>query len=270
VSSPRPSRPVRAIGAWLAALLAASAAPGSDLAQIKSRGILRVLAAADEDPAWFSQRGGPAPGFEREVLEGFGRMQKLRLEVVPVVRWQDAIPMLQRQAGDVLAGISVTPERRLKVDFTVELLPARSIVVTRRPRPAIRSLAELRAARIVIVPGTTWAEALEKAGVGIAQAQQAADISAAIEAIRVGHADATVTGVVDFLLQRRRYRELEAGLALGEALSSAWAVRKTSPGLRRALDAYLGELRRGPNWSRLLVRYFGDDAPAILGREPLP
>ena len=156
------------------------------------------------------------------------------------------------------------------MDFSVELLPARSIVVTRRPAAPIRTLAELRAARVVIVPNTTWAEALEKAGVPGSRAHCASRTSRhAVEAIQTGHADATVTGVVDFLLQRRKNRDLEAGLALGEALSSAWAVRKSSPELRQALDAYLGELRRGPNWSRLLVKYFGDDAPAILGREPV-
>jgi ABC-type amino acid transport substrate-binding protein len=259
-----------AVGAWLAAFVgAAPLAAAADLAAIKARGSLRVLAAADEDPVWFSLRAGPSPGFEREVLEGFARMHKLRFEAVPVVRWEEAIPMLLRQDGDVVGGMSVTPERRQRVDFSVELLPARSIVVTRRPGDRARTLAELRAARVVIVPNTTWAEALEKAGVPVSRALRVADISAAVEAIQTGHADATVTGVVDFLLQRRKHRDLEAGLALGEALSSAWAVRKNCPDLRQALDAYLGELRRSPNWSRLLVKYFGDDAPAILGREPV-
>jgi membrane-bound lytic murein transglycosylase F len=250
-------------------IVAASVAAAGDLAELKARGRLRVLAAADEDPAWFAQRGGPAPGFEREILEGFARVHKLRFEVVPVARWEEAIPMLLRQDGDVLGGISATPERGLRVDFTTELLPARSVVVTKRPRAPIRSLAELRAARLAIVPNTTWAEALEKAGVPVSRALKVADISAAVEAIRVGHADATVSGVVDFFLQRRKHADLEAGLPLGEALSSAWAVRKGSPELRQSLDAYLGQLRRSPNWSRLLVRYFGDDAPAILGREPV-
>ena len=250
-------------------LIAALPAPAGDLAAIRARGSLRVLVGADEDPIWFSQRGGPQPGFEREVLEGFARLQKLSFEVVPVPHWDEAIPMLQHEAGDVLGGISITPERRQKVDFTIELLPARSIVVTRRPKPAIRSLAELRAARVAVVPSTVWAEAVEKAGVPAARTQRVADIAEAMEAIRIGHADATVSGVVDFFLQRRLHPELEAGLALGEPMSSAWAVRKGSPELRQALDAYLTQLRRGPNWSRLLVRYFGDDAPAILGRGPV-
>ena len=254
-----------------AALVLALALPvaAGDLAAIRARGSLRVLAAADEDPVWFSQRSGPQPGFEREVLEGFARVQKLSFEVVPVPHWDEAIPMLQREAGDVLGGISVTPERRQKVDFTIELLPARSIVVTRRPKAKIRSLAELRAARVAVVPGTVWADAVDKAGVPAARIQRVADVAEAMEAIRIGHADATVTGVVDFFLQRRLYPELEAGLALGEPTSSAWAVRKGSPELRQALDAYLTQLRHGPNWSRLLVRYFGADAPAILGRGPV-
>ena len=233
------------------------------------RGSLRVLAAADEDPAWFSLRGGASPGFEREVLEGFARLHKLRFEAVPIVRWEEAIPMLLRREGDLVGGMSATPERRQRVDFSIELLPARSIVVTRRPGAPVRSLSELRSARLVIVPNTTWSQALEKAGVPASRALRVADISAAVEAIQTAHADATVTGVVDFLLQRRKYRDLEAGLALGEALSSAWAVHKGSPELRQALDTYLAELRRSPNWSRLLVKYFGDEAPAILGREPV-
>src|SRR5262245_41089478 len=119
--------------ALLALAAAAERSSAGDLAAIKARGSLRVLIGADEDPIWFSQRGGPQPGFEREVLEGFARLQKVAFEVVPVPHWEEAIPMLQRDAGDLLGGISVTPERRQKVDFTTELLPARSIVVTRRP-----------------------------------------------------------------------------------------------------------------------------------------
>jgi ABC-type amino acid transport substrate-binding protein len=257
--------PVRGLLGGGLLLLAAASPARADLAEIKARGSLRVLASADEDAAWFSQQASDAPGFEREVLEGFARVRKLRFEAVPVVRWEDAIPMLLRQEGDVLGGISATRERRQKVDFSVELLPARSIVVTWSPHHSpIRSLAALQRARLVIVANTTWAEALDKAGVSTAKATHVDGLAAAIEAIRANHADATVIGVVDFFLQRRKLGELEAGLPLGEPLSSAWAVRKGSTELLAALDDYLGQLRRSPNWSRLLVKYFGADAPAIL------
>src|SRR5262245_10160673 len=101
-----------ALGAGLALALAAPGSGAGDLDDLKARGSLRVLVAADEDPVWFSQRSSATPGFEREVLEGFARLHKLRFEIVPVPRWEEAIPMLLRQAGDVLGGISNTPERR--------------------------------------------------------------------------------------------------------------------------------------------------------------
>jgi hypothetical protein len=38
--------------------------------------------------------------------------------------------------------------------------------------------------------------------------------------------------------------------------------------LRQALNAYLRDLRQSPAWSRLIVKYFGEDALAVLGRRP--
>jgi ABC-type amino acid transport substrate-binding protein len=263
-------RPVR-----LAVLLPAIVAgpPGvtaADLDAIAARGALRVLVGAGEEPVWFGLKGGDAPGFEREVLEGFARLHKLRFEAVVVEDWAEAIPTLLQGHGDLLAGVNDTPARRRQVDFTAELLPARNVVVTRRPQAPVLTAGELRAARFAVVPHTTWAEALEKAGVPASRRVAVEDVEAAFDALRAGRATATVTDVLDFLLQRRRDGDLQAGMALGGALSSAWAVRKTDPQLRRALDAYLVALRAGPNWSRLLVKYFGEDAPAVLGRAPSP
>jgi ABC-type amino acid transport substrate-binding protein len=90
-----------------------------------------------------------------------------------------------------------------------------------------------------------------------------------LAALRAGKATAAIIDVVDYLQQRRRHPEIQLGLSLGSAQSSAWGVRKSDPELRRALDAYLTEFRRQPGWSRLLVKYFGDDAPRVLGQKPV-
>jgi ABC-type amino acid transport substrate-binding protein len=254
--------------AIVALLCAPPVAAAADLDAVAARGTLRVLAAVDDDPAWFSSKEGRAPGFEREVLEGFARLHKLRFEAVSVGSWANAIPMLLEGRGDLLAGVNDTPSRRRQVDFTAELLPARHVVVTRRPQATILTADALRGARVAVVPDTTWAEAVAAAGVSPSRTVIVADVPAALESLRAGRATATVADVLDFLLQRRRDRKLQAGMTLGGGLSSAWAVRKTDPQLRGALDAYLAGLRRSANWSRLLVKYFGDDAPAVLRRLP--
>jgi ABC-type amino acid transport substrate-binding protein len=241
-------------------------APAADFADIRARGVIRVLAATDENPEWFSMRSSARPGFEREVLEGFARIHKLRFEVVGVAHWGEAISMLVQKKGDVLAGVNVTEARRKLVDFTDELLPARHVAVTRKPRRPVTGEAELRALSVAVVPDTTWAEAVAKAGVGSSQVIAVADVPEALAALKSGRAAVAVVDILDLLEARRKDPELELGMTLGAALSSAWGIRKSDPELRRALDAYLGDFRRSAGWSRTLVKYFGDDAPAALGR----
>jgi ABC-type amino acid transport substrate-binding protein len=251
----------------VAALLVAGAlGSAADLDDIRERGSLRVLAAGDESPHWFSVRDEGEPGFEREVLAGFARVQKLKFELVSVVRWEDAIPDLVSGKGDVLAGVNATDARRKRIDFTDELLPARNVVVTRKPHSPVRSVEELRAKRVAVVPATTWWDAVGVAGVpatGIVKVDNAAE---AYAALREGKATAAVLDVVDFFLERQKDPALELGMTLGDALSSAWGVRKGDPALRQALNTYLRDLRNSPAWSRLVVKYFGEDALAVLGR----
>jgi ABC-type amino acid transport substrate-binding protein len=256
------------LGAVLASLAAIvpAPAPAADFAEVRSRGAIRVLAATDENPEWFSARASERPGFEREVLEGFARIHKLRFEVVGVPRWDEAIPMLMQKKGDLLAGINDTEARRKLIDFTTELLPARHVAVTRKPRKPVANAADLRTLSLAVVPDTTWAEAVAKAGVPASQVVSVAGVPEALAALKSGRASAAVVDILDFLQARRKDPELELGVTLGAALSSAWGVRKSDPELRRALDAYLAEFRRSAGWSRLVVKYFGSDAPAALGR----
>ena len=250
----------------LATLVAVAPARGTDFQDLRARGAIRVLAATDENPEWFSSKAAERPGFEREVLEGFARLHKLRFEVVGVDRWDEAIPMLVQKKGDVLAGVNVTEARRKLIDFTAELLPARHVAVTRKPRRPVTSEAELRTLSVAVVPQTTWAEAVTKAGIASSQVVTVADVPEALTALKSGRAAVAVVDILDFLQARRKDPELELGVTLGAALSSAWGVRKSDPELRQALDAYLADFRRSAGWSRILVKYFGDDAPAALGR----
>jgi hypothetical protein len=49
-------------------------------------------------------------------------------------------------------------------------------------------------------------------------------------------------------------------------LSAAWGLRPQDRELREALDGYLRLKKQSASWSRLVVKYFGADALAILDR----
>lgn len=256
-------------GALVACLLVAGSVvqgvDAADLAEVTAAGALRPLVSADEAPEMFSFTPGPAPGFEREILEGFARLHRLRLEPVKVARFDDAIPALLKGEGDLVTGINDTEARRKQMAFTVEILPSRHLVVTREPR-VVKSAADLPRERVGVVSGTTWVDAATAAGVAPGGIEAFGDVGAMLEGLRAGRVTAVVMSLSDFALLRRKEPALVAGPFVGEAHHAAWALRKSDPELTQALNDYVENLRRTPSWSRLAVKYFGDDALTLLGR----
>jgi ABC-type amino acid transport substrate-binding protein len=238
----------------------------ADLAEVKKRGALRVLAPADENPLWFSLQPAGEPGFEREVLEGFARLHGLKLEILAVERWDEAIPDLLRSRGDLISGMNATETRRQQIAFSAELVPSQQLVVTLKPYRVVTTLEQFRGEKVGVSPGTTWAEAARNAGLPAGRTESCPDVAGCIEALRAARITATVMDVADLLLEGRQEPRLQGGLQLGPPLSSAWGLRKDDHVLRREVDAYLVRLKSSPKWSVLVVKYFGDDALRILGR----
>ncbi len=251
----------------LTAAFAVGARPGAaaDLTALKARGVLRVIVASDEQPEMFALKPGVEPGFDRELLEGFARLNRIRLEPV-VLPFDDSIPALLREDGDVIIGLVDTEARRKKIDFTTEILPTRTIVLTRRPQPSITTLDALRAARVGVVAGTSWVDATLAAGVPQARLESYDDLASALAALKAKKIAATVVSLVDATLAIRKDPELQAGVALGTPGRACYGLRKGDVELRQALDTYVDSMRKAGTWSRLVVKYFGDRALAVLGK----
>lgn len=246
------------------ALLAAAAASGQDLPELKKRGSLRVIVDASNLVERFNLGSGE-PGLEKEMLLNFASLHQLKLEVVTVDRIEDRLQFLIAGKGDVVAGAVVTESRRKLVGFTSEVLPSRHVVITRKPQAAITSLEALRSERVGATKGSSWAETALAAGVPPASLDDSyrtpEEMLAALKARRVS---AAVMTVVWGILERKRDPELQLGLFIGPISTVGFAVRKESPQLLAALDDYVANLRRTATWSRLVVKYFGENALEIL------
>lgn len=258
---------------WLISLFLASGtllgpAAAADLGEIQKRGSLRALVVLSEQEVYFvAAQPGTAPGFDVEVLEGFARLQKLRLELVPVAGWDALIPSLLAGKGDVIAGgFTDTESRRRQIDFTQEVFPTRSVVITRQPHRVVKTLEELRTEKVGTIKGTAMFEELVAAGIPASRIDDSIPSGQLPEALRNGAISAAVDGVEAALVARARHPELQLGLFLGPPSSLAYGLRKADVRLLAALDEYVGNLRRTATWSRLVVKYFGEAAPEILRR----
>lgn len=250
------------------ALGLAAPAHAFDLDEIRASGKLRVVVWADNLPELYTTRPSPNPGLEAELLQGFASLHGIVLEVVSVAGLDERLPALLAGRGDLVAGGLVdTPARRKLADFSAEVFPIRHLAVSRKPNPRVDSVEALRRLKVGTIPGSSWAEEVAAAGVPTEQVDGGFDSATAlVAALRAGRVQAAVFSVVWAIVEAKRDPELQLGAFVGAPTSVGFAVRRDEPKLKAALDAYVGNVRRTPTWSRLVVKYFGESGLEILKR----
>jgi ABC-type amino acid transport substrate-binding protein len=244
---------------------AAWPAAAADLPEIKQTGTLRVivmpLGPADE---FFPVPVKTRTGFDRDVLDGFARLHRIKLEVVPVAGWDNLVPALLQGRGDVIAGRFTITEARLKqIAFTSEVFPSRNVVLTRKPHPPVESLEALKLEKVGTIRGSSMAEAV-KAVVPAANIDDSLPPGGLPPALVAGKVTAVVLGIESAIAARNMDAELELGAFVGPPRSLAYGLRKQDTELLAALDDYVANVRKTTTWSRLVVEYFGGAAPEIL------
>ena len=251
---------------WAVLVLAAATAWPADMAEMKQRGVVRVLGVLDtKEPEFFSLKSEASPGFDVEILTGFAKVQKLELKVLPAASWRALLPALMEGSGDLIAGrFTATAQRRRLIAFTQEVFPTRTVVVTRRPRPGVQTLNQLKAERVGTIAGSSMYEALLAAGVSpsaIDSTLDSGDLSSALRGGKIGAAAWWLEGAIR---AQRKDPELSLGLALGPAESLAYGVRKEDLALLAALNQHIDIMRSTGAWHRLALKYFGADTSVIL------
>jgi peptidoglycan lytic transglycosylase F len=251
------------------AALAAATAGARDLAEITGRGTLKVLV-VDGSPEFYKLKPHDDPGLEREILDGFARLHKLKIETIEVPSWSALVPALLEGRGDIIAGSVTVTEGRLKqIDFTHEVFPTRNVAVTRKPHDPIKTLAQLRSQRVGTIKGTSLAEAVAAAAVPPAQVDDSFPSGGLPDGLRRGKIAAAVIGLEAAVLAQREDPSLQLGVFVGPRQSLAFGLRKDDRELTAALDTYISNVRKTPTWSRLVVKYFGDSALDVLKRAEL-
>jgi membrane-bound lytic murein transglycosylase MltF len=254
------NRPASAVAVFLLFFMASAA--HADLADVRKRTQLRVLV-AEGTPRFFSWKAGTAPGLEREILQGFARLQRVDLAIVPVASRAALLPALIKGEGDVAAG-GLCTEDAADVDYSSEVLPSRYVVVSRRPGQSVLTPDELRAHKIGVPKGAAVAEALAAIGVSEGHVDASLDGAGLLAALNAGRVSACVLRVEQAIPAQREDPDLLLGMYIGGKASLAFALKKEDTQLRSALSEYVSNLRRSAAWNRLVLSYFGDAAADIL------
>ena len=148
-------------------LLAVAVISMADLLdEIRSRGVLRVGQDAGYMPLYGSDESGNRIGFEVDLARKMAEILGVKLQFV-IVNWDGIIPALVSGKFDIIfSGMTITPERALRVDFTDPYLTVGQTVLynTRRfsSPPSYEDLRNVKGLRVTVQLGTTGDEAAKR------------------------------------------------------------------------------------------------------------
>jgi membrane-bound lytic murein transglycosylase MltF len=207
---------------------------------------------------------------ETELNKELGtRTIKFHVLIIPTSR-DRLIPDLVEGRGDIAAtNLTITPERREKVDFADPLISVDEIVVTGTGTSELTSLEDLSGKQVHVRRSSSYWTSLEAlnqefADIGlkkirIEQVDELLETEDVLEMVNAGLIDITIADsfLAEFWSQIFENISLYPDLTVRQGGEIAWAFRKDSPKLEAALNRFMKERKKGTLLGNILIkRYF--------------
>ena len=251
-----------------------------DLDVMEKRRLVRIIVPFSKT-IYFIDRGrqlGTAVEFgtalEKELNAGRKKeIEKIRVAFVPMARGR-LLTALEEGLGDIVMGnLTITEARLAKVDFTDPLFnEAKEVLVTGPSAPAIANLDDLSGREVRVRTSSSYHEHLVALSDGFVKAGRAPitikemdDNLEDEDILEMVNAGLLPWAVVD------RYKgsiwatvftdiKMRDDIVVSDHGQIAWAIRKDSPRLKTALDAFVKTHRVGTTFGNILKNtYYKSD-----------
>ena len=251
-----------------------------DLDEIVKRRVVRVLVPFRR-PEFFYMEGRPA-GILQETFQELEKVLNTkykttaanRIVVAPIPTPPDKLrDRMVGGYGDIAAyGISITPENKAAVDFTIPTMTGLSMIVVTGPgAPELKTVEDLSGKQVWITPGTRMRKDLDDLNIKLkAQGKKPAVPRDADPFLDPGDVMEMVNaGTYPITLMQNKYAEFWAqvfpnatprsDLTLAQDVELGWAIQKGTPQLKAELDDFLKTRAAGTSFGNTLIRrYFRD------------
>lgn len=216
-----------------------------DLDAMLERGNLRVIVPGTALGEPSLPRQGSPVAQQRELAESFARSLGVQMDLVPVFRLGEMLPLLEEARTDlVAANLTVTPAREERVDFSLPVDHVHELVLVRAGNEEIGSLDDLRGRTVMVDRASSFWDTLnalreEYPDIQLLPAPDHFDDESMIDMLATGQIDATVrdSNIAAMYLSYRD--DIQVAFSVEERQSIAWAVRPDTPDLLAALDRFL-------------------------------
>lgn len=234
-------------------------AAGTTLQDVKDNGALVVGTEGTYAPfTYHAQGSGALTGYDVEVAQAVG--EELGVPVkFEETQWDAIFAGLDAGRFDMIANqVSITPERKKDYAFSTPYTVSKGVIVVKKGDDSISSFADLKGKTTAQSLTSNWYEMAKKAGADI---QNVEGWAQAVTLLEQGRVDATINDQLTYLDYEKT--KGDTGLAVAATTSSAarnaFAFRKGSEGLAKAVDRALAQLRKDGTLAKISEKYFGED-----------
>jgi membrane-bound lytic murein transglycosylase MltF len=194
---------------------------------------------------------------------------KLHIAFIPVSR-DKLMDALAEGRGDIAAAnLTITPERQKQVDFSLPIVTdVREVVVTGPGQPPVRTPEDLSGRKVHVRRSSSYYSSLialnaelKKSGqppVDIVAANEPLEDEDLLEMVNAGLMPATIVDNHLAELWRQVFDQIQVSdVAVRTGGQIAWAVRKKTPQLQEAVNAFIQKNPKGSlAYNTILKRYF--------------
>jgi membrane-bound lytic murein transglycosylase MltF len=247
-----------------------------DLDGMIQRGFVRVL--TTYNPIYFSYNGMEQRGLavesarslEKFLNKHYGKKGKrLHVLLMPVYR-DELFERLAAGEGDIAAAnLTVTPARQRLVKFSNPLYPGVSeLVVTGPGAPKVDSFDDLVGTGLHVRKSSSYFEHLTelnasrkkdgKSRIPVHEADELLEDHDLLEMVNAGILPAVVVDSHKAELWAQVFEDIKVhrDLAVHSGLSIAWAVRKDTPQLLKAVNGFVKTARKGTLLGNVLIKRY--------------
>jgi len=236
-----------------------SPAAGTSLKSIQDAGVITVGTEGTYRPFTFHEGGnGELTGYDVEVMKAVAA--QLGVDATfEETQWDAIFAGLDAGRFDVIANqVSITPERQADYAFSKPYTVSPGVIVVKDGDTSIQSFDDLAGKTTAQSLTSNWYQLAKDSGAKIENVEGWAQ---AVTLLKQGRIDATVNDELTFLDYQKSEGDtsLDIAATTTDEAHNAFAFRKGSDDLVKAVDKALDKLRKDGTLAKISEKYFGQD-----------
>jgi len=248
----------------VAGLLQLTAAAGafaqSNLADIKSAGVIKIGTEGTYAPFSFHDKSNTLTGFDVEIGRAIAQKLGVKAEFVEG-KWDGLIAGLDVKRYDaVINQVGITDARKVKYAFSDPYISSAAALIVRDDNTTIKSFADLKGKKSANTLTSNFGKLAQNNGAEVVGVQS---FNEAIELLVSKRVEATVNDNLSFLDFKKQRPQAPVKIAAldksAEFSSSGVLLRQGDPALVAAINKALADIKADGTYKKISEQFFGVD-----------